>query len=367
MPKPGEHCSEDIAKAVKEGLLPKKFDLLVGGFPCQDYSVARTLNQAAGIHGKKGVLWWEIYKILDGYTPDYGLFENVDRLLKSPAKQRGRDFAVMLASLAKLKYDAEWRVINSAEYGFPQRRKRVFILVYRSGSPLAKAAAKAKADWLTSSGILAQALPCVPKETLLTGPFLHEHALTADLEIITKEFNKGHKVHTPFEDAGMLVDGTAYTLRTLPSYQKTRSDKSTLGSILQENHEVPENYYVSNDQLKEWERLKGAKSLIRKKPDGIEYRYTEGKIAFPDLLDRPSRTIVTGEGGSTPSRFKHLILKDGRWRRLTPIELERLNGFPDNHTKLDGITDAKRAFFMGNALVTGIVARIGVALSKRIF
>ena len=86
-------------------------------------------------------------------------------------------------------------------------------------------------------------------------------------------------------------------------------------------------------------------------------------MAFPDYLDRASRTIITGEGGIAPSRFKHIIrTQSGRFRRLLPVELERLNMFPDNHTQ--GASDMRRAFLMGNALVTGIVERIALALVK---
>lgn len=354
------HSNEDIAKEVKAQVLPKKFDLLVGGFPCQDYSVARTLNQAVGIHGKKGVLWWEIRNILERHRPPYGLFENVDRLLKSPAKQRGRDFAVMLASLAQLGYQAEWRVINSAEYGFPQRRKRVFILVYRSNLPLAREAEQGKETWLTRTGTLAKALPCAPRE----GTVQRSYKLEGSLADITERFNRKGEIHSPFENAGLLVGETVHTMRAVPAHSGPRA---TLGSVLQEPHEVPERFYVPAAELPKWKYLKGAKSLERRKANGVVYSYDEGPIAFPDLLDRPSRTIVTGEGGSTPSRFKHLIqLPDGRWRRLTPIELERLNGFQDDHTYLSDITEAKRAFFMGNALVTGVVTRIGIELAERI-
>jgi DNA (cytosine-5)-methyltransferase 1 len=88
-------------------------------------------------------------------------------------------------------------------------------------------------------------------------------------------------------------------------------------------------------------------------------------MIFPDALDKPSRTIITGEGGSSPSRFKHVIeTKDGKKRRLTPIELERLNMFPDNHT--EGVSDVRRAFFMGNALVVGIIEKLGKSLAKNI-
>ena len=86
-------------------------------------------------------------------------------------------------------------------------------------------------------------------------------------------------------------------------------------------------------------------------------------MAFPDYLDKPSRTIITGEGGAGPSRFKHVVLTpSGRYRRLTPIELERLNMFPDNHT--EGSSDMRRAFLMGNALVTGVVEKIGLAIKS---
>lgn len=358
------HSNEDIAVAVKQRALPTEFDLVVGGFPCQDYSVARTLNQAAGIAGKKGVLWWEIRNILQIYRPPYGLFENVDRLIKSPAKQRGRDFAVMLSSLYALGYNAEWRVVNSAEYGFPQRRKRIFILVYRSDLPLATQAAEQQPDWLTKSGVLAEALPCRAREADLIGAVHREYKLKKDLAEMTESFNAGNASHSPFEDAGMLVGGTVYTLRTVPNF---RGKKQVLGDVLLDAREVPDSFFIPEAELPKWKYLKGAKSLERRKANGVVYTYDEGPIAFPDGLDRPSRTIITGEGGSTPSRFKHVVrLPDGRWRRLTPVELERLSGFPDNHTALEGITDAKRAFFMGNALVTGIVTRIAVTFFTRL-
>ena len=166
------HSSDDIAEVIKRDLkVPKKdreipvHDLLVGGFPCQDYSVAKTLSRSGGIKGKKGVLWWSIYNILDlmgSKAPKYLMLENVDRLLKSPSTQRGRDFAIMLSSLSALGYAAEWRVINAAEYGMPQRRKRVYIMAYRTGTSMNKTikqlAKKGKAfDWVSESGIMNEA------------------------------------------------------------------------------------------------------------------------------------------------------------------------------------------------------------------
>jgi DNA (cytosine-5)-methyltransferase 1 len=364
------HNGDDINVAIAKGRVPQDFELAVGGFPCQDYSVARTANQAAGIEGKKGVLWWSIHKIMKNCKPPYGLFENVDRLLKSPTKQRGRDFAVMLASMAELGYVVEWRVINAAEYGFSQRRKRIFILAYRSQSKLGIAAKKNGVDWITKRGVFARAFPCTPfsgtgpVQPELAGAALPNFSLTGSLADISEEFNKSGQQRTPFHDAGLLVGRDVFTIKTLPVYSGPRQ---VLGHVLQPEREVPEGFYVSESDLAKWTYLKGGKNATRKKADGVEYTYSEGPIAFPDPLDRPSRTIITGEGGSTPSRFKHIIqLPDDRWRRLTPVELERLSGFPPDHTLGPDISDAKRAFFIGNALVTGVVTRIGRELAKRL-
>ena len=132
------------------------------------------------------------------------------------------------------------------------------------------------------------------------------------------------------------------------------------------NESVDKEYYINQDSIDKWKYLKGPKKDIRTNSSGFEYNYSEGGMIFPDQLDKPSRTIITGEGGSAPSRFKHVINTKNGLRRLTPIELERLNMFPDNHTKYEGISDTKRAFFMGNALVVGVIERIGKVLQEKI-
>jgi DNA (cytosine-5)-methyltransferase 1 len=332
-------------------------ELLVGGFPCQDYSVARTLNQATGIVGKKGVLWWEIYKILEGKEPNYFFLENVDRLLKSPATQRGRDFAIMLASLKRLKYAVEWRIINAADYGMPQRRRRVFLLGYHQESKLYEHIIGDKLEWALSSGVLAQSMPVNSDQKKLL-PF----NLSSDMALISEEFNAGGK-YSPFKNTGLMINGEVWTVDTTPHHTGKRE---TLGDIILKNGAVPENYYIVDSSIEKWKYLKGAKDEQRvNRAQGFTYRYNEGPMVFPDPLDKPSRTIVTGEGGSAPSRFKHVIMtEDGRLRRLMPVELERLNMFPDGHT--EGVSDVRRAFFMGNALVVGVVERIGKELLKRL-
>ncbi len=355
---PEGHSNEDIA-AVKK--IPKKFDLLVGGFPCQDYSVAKTLNSARGLRGKKGVLWWEILRLVELHKPKFVFLENVDRLLKSPASQRGRDFAVMLRTLADAGYFIEWRIVNAAEYGFPQRRLRVFIVAKKMNASSKKIN---PFDYISKSGILARALPVIPTQLVCT-----EIDINKDAEKVSKLFNKSQGSKSPFLNAGIFLKDTAYTLKTEPSPKNI--SYQTLGDVLQNDSEVDDSFYIPENQLKSWKYLKGAKSIERvHKGSGAKYKYAEGSMAFPDLLANPSRTILTGEGGTSPSRFKHIIKTKKGYRRLTPIELERLNGFPDNWTAENfsgqSIPDTKRAFFMGNALVIGLIERVGMILAQEL-
>tara|TARA_B100000674_G_scaffold415888_1_gene365311 strand:- start:11847 stop:13208 length:1362 start_codon:yes stop_codon:yes gene_type:complete len=375
-----KHSNKDIEKVIEEefSLIPTH-DLLVGGFPCQDYSVATTLNNSKGLKGKKGILWWSIHKILEEKKedkPNYLFLENVDRLLKSPASQRGRDFAVMLQSLNQLGYAIEWRVINAADYGMPQRRRRVFIIGYhKSTSAYERLKKSKKLSWITKEGTIAKAFPVF--DAKISEPI----KLEEDLSDITNNFNKSGKL-SPFLNSGVLIEGEVYTSKTKPNYI---GRKKVLRDILQ-NEEKTHGFLLDDSLLKNvksvnnkdgskkeittsnemWAYLKGAKKERRKTKDGFEYNYAEGAMIYPDSLDKPSRTIITGEGGKSPSRFKHVVETDGGLRRLTPVELERLNMFPDNHTKLDGVTDAKRAFFMGNALVVGVIEKIGKELYKQI-
>lgn len=355
------HCGDDIASVDIE-LIPDH-DLLVGGFPCQDYSVATTLKRSGGLIGKKGVLWWQIYRILEGKKrkkPKYLILENVDRLLKSPASQRGRDFAMMLSSLNSLGYAVEWKVINAAEYGMPQRRRRIFIIGYHNTTALYKKLKrqKDKASWLFQDGISARAFPGFSENnSCFQGEVLD------DLVEVSENFNKGQKT-SPFQNTGVMINGTFWTEKYIAQHD---GKFKRLGDVLVPEEEVSEEFYLQDDTLDKWTYLKGAKNEKRyNKANDFWYNYNEGSMVFPDALDRPSRTIITGEGGKSASRFKHVVLVNGRLRRLTPIELERLNMFPDDHTKVDGITDAKRAFFMGNALVVGVVQQLGQVLAQEI-
>ena len=349
------HSNEDIS--VVESI-PEDFDLLVGGFPCQDYSVAKSLSTSTGLAGKKGVLWWEILRLVMLHKPKRIFLENVDRLLKSPSSQRGRDFAVMLSTLGNAGYVAEWRVVNSADYGYPQRRIRVFIVATRKDINRDENPPEIQ---ILKTGVLAEALPLKQEKLIVNTIEIGDQP-----QEVSASFNLGKKM-SPFLDAGVFHDGVAYTAKVEASFD---GERRTLADVLVDDDEVPIEYWIDEADLPQWVYLKGAKNVERvHKVTGFKYSYSEGKMTFPDALDRPSRTILTGEGGTTPSRFKHVVRTGGGFRRLLPIELERLCGFPDNWTSPEGlgykVTDGRRAFFMGNALVVGLIEQIGLVLGRR--
>lgn len=348
------HSNENIEKVIEDNfnIIPKNFDVLVGGFPCQDYSVAAILKHSSGIKGKKGVLWWSIHDILNGLTnkPRYLILENVDRLLKSPSNQRGRDFAIMLKCLSDLGYVVEWRVINAADYGFAQRRRRVFIVAYHNqNKKIIKSIKKDNGKkWISSDGVLASAFK------IEEGKIFSEFQIIGDAGELTESFGKNLK-KSPFENTGIFIGDKVLTFKSNPVIKKPEPLLKNLDS-----EPVAKEFYIDKNDLKKWRKLKDANSTEREK-DGFKYKYSMGKIGFDDI-NKPSRTIITSEGGKTPSRFKHIIEIDGNHRRLTPRELERLNGFPEDWTLHDGVTNNKRAFFMGNALVCGVVELIGKSL-----
>lgn len=335
------HVNVDIG-LIDKATIPDH-TLLVGGFPCQDYSVAAT--GAKGIEGKKGVLWWQIYDTLKAKHPPFVLLENVDRLLKSPAKQRGRDFGIILASFWDLGYSVEWRVVNAADYGFVQRRRRTFIFAYRNDTVYGQQmAGYDPLAMLNTDGFFARTFPLKPK-AIASETDLETH----DLLEITQEFAFS------FETAGYMSDGHIATVKAEPDYH---GPHKLLRDIM--DHDVPEKYYLGDD-LDKWKYLKGAKKIERTSKTGHKYTFSEGPIAFPDPVDRPARTMLTSEG--TTNRSTHVVqdLDTGRLRLLTPNEANKIQGFPEHWTDT-GMSDRFQYFCMGNALVTGCIERMGIVL-----
>ena len=336
------HTGEDICTMDKQAI--PDHTLLVGGFPCQDYSVAHTLSSSHGIEGKKGVLWWQIRDTIIAKKPPFCIFENVDRLLKSPAKQRGRDFGVILACLAKEGYSVEWRVVNAAQYGAAQRRRRTFIFAYRNDTIYGQTMGDVSVDMIIKDGgLMAKAFP-IQNMGRIT-----ETAIGGDIVDVSDNFA------FVFENAGYMRKSRIYTAKVI----EQEEEPITLRKILQKN--ADDRFYITNEKMPKWTYLKGAKKIPRKSADGHEYTFSEGPIAFPDPWDRPGRTMLTSE--STLNRSTHVVSDSGtgRLRLLTPVEAERLQGFDDEWTNT-GMPDRMRYFCMGNALVVPMITRMGRVL-----
>lgn len=340
----------DITKINKKTI--PTHDLLVGGFPCQDYSVAHTISKSKGIEGKKGVLWWEINSILKAKNPPFVLLENVDRLLKSPAAQRGRDFGIILRCFNDLNYSVQWRVINAGEYGFPQRRRRIFIFAYKNNTNYAKNVSTLKtAKLFNESGIFQKPFK-VAKISEKQIKQINIVKKYSDLVAVSNKFK------FEFQNCGIMTNGVVKTVKVIPLCTKIKPLKDIVITS-----GVESKFYLTKQQKNKFSFLRGSKKIKRTKPNGDTYYYSEGAMSTFDSLDLPGRTMLTSE--CSTNRSTHIILdpKTNSLRFLTPVECERLNQFPDNWTNT-GMTDKRRAFMMGNALVCGIVREIGNEISK---
>ena len=368
-------------------------NLLVGGFPCQDYSVASTLATSKGLEGKKGVLWWDIRDMIEEKQPPFVLLENVDRLIKSPASQRGRDFGIILACLRDLGYTVEWRIINAAEYGYQQRRRRTFIFGYRNDTKYAKRIEEIvkynpmHGDELHRSSIGKILL----KEGFFAKsfPIMEEDSKKVKIVDLPKGIgNLSDSFSYNFENTGIMKEGKVYTIKTTPIYT---GKQITLGDIMEDGdidnqYFIPEErlYYtypdithsdeskdkLTKEQRQTWQYIKGGKKILRKAANGHEYLYSEGPVPMIDAYDKPARTLLTSEGSF--SRTTHIVKdkKTGKIRLLTPIEMEHIQGFPTNWTKecLEEnkkvkMPSVKRKFMMGNALVVNLVEQMEEQLS----
>lgn len=381
-----KHIGMDVAEISNQTFQEMKNDgvnMIVAGFPCQDYSVARSKKDEKGIEGKKGVLFWEIIRAVKNINPEYLILENVDRLLKAPSNQRGRDFAIMLGAFNQLGYSVEWRVINAAEYGRAQRRRRVFFFVYRNDSVFAQSIHGEVAqqldlfsevedvdftDYIMKNGLFAKQFPVEKepnKNRVIVGTLSDVSATDENYILDISNHFQGQ-----FWNSGLMRHGSYLTIDTIPVQEKAK----TLGEVVKEAaqfEEPSEDCYLSEEKIEKFKYLRGGKKFERTNADGHKYVYSEGAMSEVDAFDLPARTMLTSEG--TVNRSSHFLKDEKGYRTLTAVEAELIQDFPPNWTKyrmVDGkkveVTKRNRMFFMGNALVTGIVKRIGIELGKRI-
>lgn len=370
--------------------------LLVGGFPCQNYSVAAS-KSSKGIEGEKGVLWWQIRNLLIAKRAPFVLLENVDRLLKSPASQRGRDFGIMLTCFAQLGYRVEWRIINAAEYGAAQRRRRIFIFAYNKNTNYAKKMDEIKAEKMVAKeGFFASAFPVaeigkshcseVPSYDISNkdkNDLLENSCEESDAELL----EVSQKYEFAFENSGYMIDGKIYTYKTEAQVEEPTILREVLVESADKKYFIAEDklFYTDesvrysdeteNDLPKEcrqtWQYLKGGKRKNRESSTGHTYVFSEGPISMVDEWDSPARTMLTSEGSF--NRSTHIVRDkaNGKIRLLTPVEAERIQGFPDDWTKeclvkgeVVNMPERMRFFCMGNALVVQMITRMGKILNK---
>ena len=348
-----------------------KVDMIVGGFPCQDYSVAKSKTNEQGIEGKKGVLFWQIIRATKIIKPTYLILENVDRLLKSPSSQKGRDFSIMLSSFDKLGYSIEWRIINAADYGGAQKRKRVFLFIYKNESKFGKEMdLKYSKNKFVDNDNLNQ---YIFLDGLFARQFKIENNINKNRRILktlpksTVEISDSFS--SQFWNSGIMRYGKFLTIDTIPSTEEIKK-KRNLKSIIQLEKEIDSKYIITDkEKIKKFKYLRSSKKEERKTKEGYSWIYSEGAMSLYDDVNLPSRTMLTSEG--TVNRSSHFIKIKNKYRFLTPIEAERLNNFPDDWTKYKlqngqkiEVSDRMRYFCMGNALVIDIIKRIGDEIQK---
>lgn len=339
----GECSNEDINKVDKKSI--PNHSLLVGGFPCQDYSVARSLSGEKGITGKKGVLFWDIRDTLIEKNTPFVLLENVDRLLKSPASVRGRDFAIMLKTFDELGYYVQWRVINAGDYGMPQKRRRVFIFASKKNM---KYSSKLSKEIDLDNSIFEQVFPTEADLGIYSEVDLNKYKDAVD---VTSNYKDGK-----FSDFGMMIDGQVFHKSVIPKKEKVYTLEKLLKDASKYNEKDLSKYFAEEEKLEKWKYLKGSKRIERQSKNGHKYIYSEGTMSFPENMDEPARTMLTSEG--TVNRSSHIIFddKNKKYRILTEVECEMIQMFPPNWTNT--MPSRRRYFMMGNALVTGIISRL---------
>ena len=389
----GEDTTNTDINAVDKSKVPDH-NLLVGGFPCQDYSVASSLATSKGLEGKKGVLWWDIRDMLEEKETPFVLLENVDRLLKSPASQRGRDFAIILACLRDLEYTVEWRVINAADYGFQQRRRRTFIFAYKNSTKYnAEIIKRIKYNERHGEELHRQSIAqIIEDQGFFAKSFKIQSFDTNTVRIQQLPEGIGElseRFKYDFDNSGVMKDGVIYSVKTIPDYE---GKQITLGDIMEKGTVDPV-FFIDDDKMfytspdidhsdetierlpeskrQTWQYIKGAKKLPRKAANGHEYVFSEGPVALFDEYDKPARTMLTSEGSFNRSTHVVKDKKTGKPRLLTPIECERIQGFPSDWTKeclVNGekveMPTNKRRFMMGNALVVNLISKMEPILSN---
>ena len=381
--------SEDLIEDVNPNTIPHH-EMIVGGFPCQDFSVGALNKFSDGLKGKKGALWFSIRNILKfninhSSPTKYVLLENVDRLLKCPVDLKGADFTTILENFNELNYAVEWKIINAGDYNMPQRRRRVFIIAYHKSTKIYRAINDSPKEWITKAGTMSSSFNSIdytkPKAHIFDLSFARAHIKsrpsTSDSTSDKHKYSNyiaNKKIPSLFANCGIMIDGRIVTMKHYPDKE---INKNPISKYLEKNEsKISKDFIITNKEYEEkWAPTRKSKTIEREVSSSYTYKWKEGSMPPFDDERKPARTIITSEGGRSASRTKHIIRYKNAYRRLIPSELDQLSMFPKNYTKYGKkeesertikIADSRRAFMIGNALVVGVVERIGKELYRLI-
>jgi DNA (cytosine-5)-methyltransferase 1 len=337
-------------------------DLLCGGFPCQDLSVA---GRRAGLAGERSGLFFEFARVAESVRPRRLLIENVPGLFSSNG---GRDFGVVLATLAELGYGLAWRILDSRFFGVPQRRRRVFIVgALANGDP--RAAAERAAEVLAVGSRCRRHSPAGAEAEQGAAHVLAD--------------GSGSRVSRPL---GSLADGGYRTtdLDGVPAFVSralnTKGDRQDATVDIFVSHALTsEGHDASEDGTGRGTPIIAAPLSHGSNPNsnmaGRRREDDENLVAFvsenqrAEVLETPYARQLTSGGGKPGQGYP--MMRDGATvRRLTPTECERLQGFPDGWTDVEWegkpAADSRRYAALGDAVTVPVAEWIGHQLMRHL-
>jgi len=322
---PHARLVDDVRKVGKQSHERKSIDLICGGFPCQDLSIA---GKRAGLAGERSGLWFEFARIIDELEPQWVVIENVPGLLSS---NKGRDFAVILYWLVKRGYGVCWRVLDAQYFGVPQRRRRVFVVAsFGNGSA-------AEVLFESDSG---------ERNTEPSGKAGEVFAFYAGQGAKAGSIAFGNQSPT----LKAASSGTNQVPTVMAHGQANAEIVSDGSPSLTRNHEAP---ILFQDVIPPLRAAGGVTSnpTLNKNNTDLEFliwhnHQQDDSIRIQDDGTIPTVSRQWGTGGNNVP-FVGV-------RRLMPIECERLQGFPDGWT--DEQSDSARYRQLGNAVAVPVVS-----------
>jgi DNA (cytosine-5)-methyltransferase 1 len=319
----------DIRK-IKPKKLPD-FDLLVGGFPCQSFSIA---GKRLGFKDTRGTLFFDIARIIKIKRPRLLLLENVKGLL---SHDEGRTFSVIIRTLDELGYDIQWQVLNSKDFGVPQNRERIFIVGHLRGTP------RPEIFPFTENNSEDIILPTITTR------------ITADSNG-TYVGKKSPQVGTyrTHKDGQGFRRSKSGLVPTIPA--RAREDGSGQPVILQKSQDWRE-----KRKLRRFEKIS---PTIRANMGDNHPMILASRGRNSTNSKTMEQRFEANKNGTTNTltsvQKDNLLLNQTKIRRLTPKECERLQGFPDDWTA--SVSDTQRYKTLGNAVTVNVVRKIALHL-----